>query len=73
MGSFLKGTDYLYSRRTAQSRRQKMVKERGAWHAAVHGVTERDTTEGLNNENQSTNADLGGPVDGCSKNRKNVV
>lgn len=50
-----------------------MVKERGAWHAVVHGVTERDTTEGLNNENQSTDADLGGPVDGCSKNRKNVV
>ena len=30
---------------------RKMVRDRKAWHAAAHGVTELDTTGRLNNNN----------------------
>ena len=33
-----------YSVDMSLSQCQEMVKDRGAWHAAVHGVTESDTT-----------------------------
>ena len=40
---------------------QEIVEERGAWHAAVHGAAESDTTQQLNNNShqiESATADM---------------
>ena len=34
----------------------EIVKDRGVWHAAVHGVAELDMTEELNNNNNNNRA-----------------
>ena len=34
------------------SKLQKMVKDREAWRVVMHGITESDTTEQLNNNHQ---------------------
>ena len=46
--------DIIDSKGKSLSKLQEIVKEREAWRASVHGVSESDTTEWLNNNSEET-------------------
>ena len=48
----------------------EIVKEKEAWHVTVHGVTESDTTEWLNNSNSTLNIGLPGGASGKEPTRQ---